>query len=126
MPELNLEEGIKSEFLISEENKVPDEFIISNPDVLWLEKEIDYMIYIPSYILWCLKNRDSDGNLVCDRTRSALAELGRAKDLTNHLNFKFLCNNKQKELIFHFLNWCLSNLLWCQKEQITRAIKNWR
>jgi hypothetical protein len=54
-----LEQDIKSGFLISEENLVFDEFIISNPDVLWLEKEIDNMIYIPSYVLWRQKEQIS-------------------------------------------------------------------
>ena len=79
---------------------------------------------MPSYMLWCVKNGDSDGNLVCDHTISALAEFGRAKDEMNYLNFKFLCNDRQKVAVYNFLNWCFSNLI-CNEEQALRAIKNW-
>ena len=85
------------------------------------------MEYMPSYMLWCVKNGDSDGNLVCDRTISALAEFGRAKDEMNHLNFKYLCNDRQKMVVYNFLNWCLSSLiLISNKDQVLRSIKNWR
>lgn len=100
---MNLGEEIKREFFLSENNVVSDRFICDNTDLLWLKEEIDYMIYVPSYMLWCVKNGDADGNLVCDRTISALAEFGRAKNAENRLNFKFLCNDKQRFVVFSFL-----------------------
>ena len=121
---MTLETDIKREFLLTKENVIPDEFIVSNPDEVWLNSGIDYMIYVPSYMLWCVKNGDSDGNLVTDYTITALAEFGRAKSLENKLNFKFLCNNEQRAVVYNFLNWCLSNLI-CNEEQVLRAIKNW-
>jgi hypothetical protein len=124
MKEINLEDTIRNKFHLSEENVVSNAFILNNPDVLWLENEIDYMAYVPSYVLWCIKNKDIDGNLIFDHTIKALAEFGRAKDTNNRLNFKFLCNDEQKELIYNFLNWCLTNLL-CNKAHVIRAIKNW-
>jgi hypothetical protein len=123
---MTLETDIKREFLLTKENVISDEFIVSNPDAVWLNNDIDYMTYVPSYMLWCLKNGDSDGNLVTDFTITALAEFGRAKSLENKLNFKFLCNYDQRRIVLSFLQHCLLNLKYSStEEQIKRAIKNW-
>jgi hypothetical protein len=125
MRELDLENDIKNEFFLADSNILSDEFIRNNPDILWIKDKIDYMIYVPNYMLWCLKNKDLDGNLVCDYTINVLAEFGRSKNPGyEHLNFKFLCNNKQREMVYRFLNWCLSNIL-CREETVNRAIKRW-
>ena len=93
---------------------------------LWIKDKIDLMVYVPNHMLWCLKNKDLDGNLVSSYTISALAEFGRSKNPEyEHLNFKFLCNDKQQEVVYRFLNWCLLNLLLCNKEQLLRTIKRW-
>ena len=118
---------IFKEFCLSEEDVISDEFICENDDLMWLNSEINYMIYVPSYMIWCIKNKEIDGNLICDNTIRALAEYGRAKKPDNpYLNFKFLCSSQQKELVCLFLSWCDSNLELCNTEQIERSIKHWQ
>ncbi|MBM4206717.1 MAG: hypothetical protein FJ190_01455 [Gammaproteobacteria bacterium] len=101
-----------------------DSYIRKNKNILWVNDKIDLMAHVPNYMLWCLKNRD-EGNLICDYTISALAEFGRNKNPKDeNLNFKFLCNKKQKEVVSRFLNWCYSNVL-CHEEKLSRTIKRW-
>ena len=124
---MDITSKILNEFHLSEGDLILDEFICENDDLMWIKSKINYMVYVPSYMLWCLKNRERDGNLICDNTISALAEYGRAKDSNNeYLNFKFLCSNQQKELVSLFLSWCSNNLEFCNKEQIERSIKHWQ
>jgi hypothetical protein len=125
MPEKSLESRIRTAFSLNE-NIVSDEFISHNTSVLWLKEEVDYMVYVPSYMLWCLKNKDDEGSLVFNDTISALAEFGRSKNpQIIHLNFKFLCDDRQKKLVCQFLKWCRSDLLLIYEEQLDRAIKSW-
>jgi hypothetical protein len=125
MSKQSLENDVKTAFAING-NIVSDEFISNNTSVLWLKEDVDFMVYVPSYMLWCLKNKDDEGSLVFDNTISALAEFGRSKNpQMPHLNFKFLCNDRQKELVCRFLNWCRSDLMLNYGEQLDRAIKNW-
>jgi hypothetical protein len=103
-----------------------DMFINANPDLLSLEDGLDYLIYVPSYMIWVLRNRELDGNLNCDYTILALAEYGRAKDSENEfLNFKYRCSKSQKSQIVLFLIWCKENLKFCDNAQIQRSLKHW-
>ena len=123
---MDLKNSIRKEFSLTMENTLSDEFIRNNTNILWIKEKINFMEFLPSYMLWCVENRDIDGSLVCDHTISVLAEFGRAKDTpNNYLNFKYRCNDRQKAVVNCFLNWCLLNLIFCNKEQIKRAIKNW-
>jgi hypothetical protein len=124
---MDITSQILNEFHLSEDDIILDEFICENDDLMWIKSEINYMVYVPSYMLWCLKNRERDGNLICDNTINALAEYGRAKDLNNeYLSFKFQCSNQQKQLVRLFLSWCSNNLEFCNIEQIERSIKHWQ
>jgi hypothetical protein len=125
MPEQSIENEIRTAFSLNE-TIVSDEFISSNADILWLKERVDYLVYMPSYMLWCIKNLDDQGSLVFDHTIRALAEFGRSKNpQLKHLGFKFICNARQKAVIYQFLIWCQSNLFSYHEEQLDRAIKNW-
>ncbi len=125
MSKQGLENEIRTEFSLNE-NSVTDEFIAKHADIMWINEEIEYMVYVPSYMLWCLKNKDNEGSLVFDYTVNALAEFGCSKNpKIKRLNFKFLCDDKQKKVVCKFLNWCQSSLLLKHEEQLDRAIKNW-
>lgn len=124
---MDITSQIFKEFHLSVEDIVSDEFICENDDLMWIKSEIDYMVYVPSYMIWCLKNKEINGNLICDNTIHALAEYGRAKKSDNtHLNFKFMCSTQQKKLVCIFLSWCANNLDFCNTEQIERSIKHWQ
>jgi len=121
---MDIASQIEDGFDLSKETLISDDFIIENDDLMWIKSEIDYMVYIPSYMLWCIRNKDKDGNLVGDNTISALAEFGRMK--SSNTSFKSHCSTEQKKLICLFLSWCEINLDFCNKEQIKRSLKQWR
>ena len=123
---MELAEEIKKEFNLSPETVVSDDYIQDNVDLMWIKEEINTLLYVPSYVLWCIKNKEKDGNLVVVYTLNALAEYGRAKDKeNNHLNFKFLCNSNQKEAVLKFLQWCEINLELVDDKQLQRTLKHW-
>jgi len=123
---MNLEKELEEVFSLTSKTMISNEYIQNNPDLMWIKKRIDLMTYVPSYILWCLKNKESEGNLVCDYTLNALAEYGRAKDKENsYINFKYLCNAEQKAFVYNFLKWCAANLEFINKKQLQRALKHW-
>lgn len=123
---MDIESAILKEFSLSSETLLPDSFIEKNDDLMWLEGEIDYLVYVPSYMLWCIRNGEKDGNLVCERTISAIAEFGRCKNSElSHLNFRFLCRDEQRAVVSSFLVWASNNLELCDNEQIKRSIKRW-
>ncbi|OMH31670.1 hypothetical protein BGP75_16215 [Motiliproteus sp. MSK22-1] len=123
---MNIEQKIIKAFGLSSDIVVSDDFIEKNDDLMWLEREIDYLIYVPSYMLWCVRHKEYKGNIVCDRTISALAEFGRCKksDIA-HLNFKDLCNERQKSVVSEFLSWALVHLKLCNEDTIIRSLKYW-
>jgi|GEM_PF-1278204 len=124
---MDIKKEIIQEFSLSEDNILSDEFIRENEDLMWFKEEIDHLVYVPSYMLWCLKNGEVDGNLICEYTIRSIAEYGRAKDPENiDLNFKFRCTPKQRELVCQFLTWCNATLELCDNEQINRSIKHWQ
>ncbi len=123
---MNLEDEIKQEFNLTPETVVPDNYIQENVDLMWIKEEINTLLYVPSYILWCINNKEKEGSLVVDYTLNALAEYGRSKNKENsHLNFKFLCNSTQIKAIFKFLKWCESNLELIDEKQLQRSLKHW-
>ncbi len=123
---MNIEQEIRIEFFKGDDPSVSDEFILSNGDIMWLKEEVDLAKYVPSYMYWVARNGIDEHGLVSDHTLSALAEYGRCKDGDiKHLNFKHLCNPKQKEVVINFLKWCQTNLLISDSEQVLRAIKQW-
>ncbi|WP_295421299.1 hypothetical protein [Sulfurovum sp.] len=117
---------IKSAFNLTDENIISDDFIQDNNDLMWIKKDIDLLVYIPSYMNWCLQHKERNGNLVCDYTINALAEHGRAKENSENLNFKYLCNKTQRGMVYNFLVWCKNTLKDCNEVQIERALKHWQ
>ena len=117
---------IAEAFHLSENNVISEDYICSHPDPMGDISDLEPLQYMPSYMAWCVQNRDMDGNLICMYTINALAEFGRCKnpDLT-YLAFKFRCSPEQKQAVIGFLNWSLANLPLENKEQIGRAIKQW-
>ena len=123
---MNIEQEIQEAFFTDGAVPITSEFILKNPDLMWLKNKEDLLVLVPSYILWCTRNRDSNGNLVIDGTINALAEYGRSKkEEIEHLNFKFSCKPNQREVVYSFLKWCLDEELLVDEEQIERAIKHW-
>lgn len=123
---MNIEKEIKTAFNLTPETIISDDYIQNNQDLMWIKKDIDTLMYVPSYMLWCLKNKDSEGSLVCDFILKALAEYGRATDKENsYLNFKYLCNLEQKSIVHYFLKWCEENIESINKEQLQRTLKRW-
>lgn len=123
---MTIEQKINAAFGVSLESVISDEFIEKNVDLMSLEGNIDFLVFVPSYMLWCVKKKESAGNLVCDYTIGAISEFGRCKDPNiEHLSFKYLCNEKQKSVVVDFLCWALENLELCDEEQIRRALKHW-
>jgi len=122
---MNLEEEIISAFpKVLSDPKVMDEFIEENENIMELEGEIDHLKFVPAYMLWCIRNKDL--KLVDLNTVNALAEYGRTKmKENNYLNFMYLCNPEQKNIVLRFLEWCLNEILTVDETQVERAIKNW-
>jgi hypothetical protein len=123
---MNIELAIKEAFFTDDLVPTDDEFIEANTDITWQNERTDLMNLVPSYMLWCVRNRDSNGNLVIDGTVNALSEYGRSKNPNiEHLNFKFLCNSKQRSVVLNFLQWCLTEELLVDEVQVQRACKHW-
>ncbi|MFO1350716.1 MAG: hypothetical protein U1F68_08585 [Gammaproteobacteria bacterium] len=101
--------------------------IEENPNILELSGELNYLKLVPSYIQWCIQNKDRYDQLVTDWTIHALAEYGRAKSPESpHLNFKFLCSSEQRWAIRAFLEWCITSLEVVHEAQVYRAIRHWQ
>jgi len=122
-----IHQEIENEFFSAGSSKLGDDFIENNADVMWVNEDMNPMVYVPSYMIWVAQNKEKNGNLICDYTINALAEYGRAKDCKNsNLNFKHLCNNNQKKVVLRFLEWCKNNLEFIDTDQIERSIMNWK
>ena len=81
---------------------------------------------VPCYMLYCARNPEDD-SLVAHFTVNALAEYGRAKDPgNNYLNFKFLCDDVQREAVASFLAWAQGPPSFEDEDQIDRALKRWK
>ncbi len=122
---MNLRIEIIKSFSLSLESIIEDSFIEENPSIMEIEVESELMQYVPSYMLWCLKNKDSA--LVDTHIVNALAEYGRCKNPENeHLNFMFRCSSEQRKVVTNFLIWCSTEIASSDQEQICRALKNWQ
>ncbi|MCW9027897.1 MAG: hypothetical protein OQJ80_03105 [Kangiella sp.] len=123
---MDIEQAINDAFFTDGATPTDDDFIEANTDITWQNERTDLINLVPSYMLWCARNRDVDGNLVIDYTVNALAEYGRSKNPNiEHLNFKFLCSSKQKLVVLQFLQWCLAEELLVNEVQVQRACKHW-
>lgn len=121
-----MEDLVKETFpLIMEKPIIESKFIEENPNILEISEDIDFLKVVPSYMLWVLKYKDK--YLVDDWLIDCLAEFGRSKNNeSTYLNFKYLCNHKQIEVVIEFLEWCKKELIVCNVVQIDRSLKNWR
>lgn len=123
---MDIELAIKDAFFTDNSEPIDDKFIEANTDITWQNQSTDLMNLVPSYMLWCVRNRDLNGNLIIDGTVNALSEYGRSKNPNiEHLNFKFLCNSKQRSVVLMFLQWCLTEDLLVNEVQVQRACKHW-
>ena len=117
-------EIIKS-FSLEEESIIDDRFIVENQNIMEVDVESKLMQYIPSYMLWCIKHKDSE--LVDMYIVDALSEYGRCKNSKNeHLNFMFRCSKEQRNTVSKFLLWCSTEIITSDKKQINKALKNWQ
>lgn len=123
---MDLEKDIKRDFpKIIEDPVISDQFIEENEDIMMVPQDIDLMKYVPSYMLWSVRNKDK--KLVDQYTVNALAEYGRAKpDAREYLTFKYTCNENQIRTVINFLYFCRNEILVSDKEQIDRALKHWK
>lgn len=123
---MDIKHTIKSVFFTDDVSPVDDAYIEENTDILWLDGKPNLLHIVPSYMLWCARYKDGDGNLVIGNTIHALAEYGRAKNPDNtYLNFKFLCSAQQKTAVLAFLQWLETENLIVDRKQIQRACKSW-
>ena len=122
---MSLSFEIAKHFSITDSSRVSDSFIEKNQNLMEIEVEKELMRYIPSYMLWCLKNKES--MLIDSYLINALSEYGRCKDPENeYLNFMFRCSKEQRNVISNFLVWCSTELYTVDQTQIERALKNWQ
>ena len=122
---MSLSFEIAKYFSITDSSRVSDSFIEKNQNLMEIEVEKELMRYIPSYMLWCLKNKES--MLIDSYLINALSEYGRCKDPENeYLNFMFRCSKEQRNVISNFLVWCSTELYTVDQTQIERALKNWQ
>lgn len=124
---MDLISNILEEFNLSEDDLISSSFISDNEDLMWIKADINLILYVPSYMVWCIKNKNISDSLIFDYTINAISEYGRCKDESNnYLNFKYQCTPEQIIIIVQFLDWCLNNLMFCDKLQIKRSIKHWK
>ena len=87
---MSLRFEISKAFSLSTDLLIKDSFIEENQNIMEIPVEDQLMVYVPSYMLWCLKHRDS--LLVDDNTVHALSEYGREKSPDS---FRFRCSKEQ-------------------------------
>lgn len=122
---MKVQKTLETVFPSLADNGITDAFIEANEDVMWLEGDVDLMIYVPAYLHWCTRKKEK--GLVDNWTLNALAEFGRAKDDgPPHLRFMHLCNAEQKSAVIGFLEWCSKEFVSVDKGQLERALRNWR
>jgi hypothetical protein len=120
---MSIEQIIQKAFPAVNQDEITDSYIIANQNLMDLEGKIDFLLYVPVYMLWCVRNKDNYDQLVTDRTIYSIAEFGRSKEQNS---FKCCCNLKQKFAVVAFLQWCRKNLVVVHEEQIDRSIKRWK
>lgn len=105
---LNLKNEIITEFQITKENRIPNSLVEENIDIMYMDGNHDPMIGVPSYMLFCIEDIEKNSTH-CEYTINALAEYGAVKDETNRdLNFKYRCSQKQRIVIYKFIEWCIN------------------
>lgn len=105
---------------------VNDDYISGHQNLMEIPEEIETLVYVPAYMLWCVHNVNNYDQLVTDFTINSIAEYGRAKDSKyKYLNFKYRCNADQKKAVLAFLRWCLEHVDFVNEQQIGRAIRHW-
>jgi len=104
-----------------------DEYIEQNPDPVSAEPKNDWLVLMPAYMAWCVRSPLRNELLVVDHTVNALANFGRfSQPEPAHLNFRFLCNPRQKAVVAAFLAWCNSGEVLVQEVQVERSLKRWQ
>jgi hypothetical protein len=104
-----------------------DEYIENNPDPANAEPRNDWLVLMPAYMSWCIRSPLRNELLVVDHTINALANFGRfAQPEPAHLNFRSLCNPRQKAVVTDFLRWCLSEEVLVSEDQVKRSLKRWQ
>ncbi|WP_072427066.1 hypothetical protein [Chitinimonas taiwanensis] len=100
-------------------------FIESNTDLMGIKEQFDLLALVPTYMHWCTTSNDR-ASLVFDGTLHALAEYGRCKSPEiRHLNFRHQCSPAQKAAVLDFLEWCKSEEIMLNEQQLSRALRNW-
>lgn len=124
---MNIEAIILNAFPeVSVQDKVTDSYISGHQNLMEMAEEIERLVYVPAYMLWCIRNVDNYDQLVTYFTVGAIAEYGRAKNsANNYLNFKYRCNTEQRKAVLAFLRWCQEYVDFLDEQQIERAIKRW-
>ncbi len=117
---MSLRFEISKAFSLSKDILLEDSFVEENQDLMELAVEDHLMVYVPCYMLWCLKYKDSE--LVDLNTVNALSEYGRCKSKEG---FRSLCSEEQREVVHKFLVWCSKEIYTADTVQIERALKNW-
>ncbi len=103
-----------------------DEQVREIQDPMELLEQESLLNVVPCFMQYCIEYPDDD-SLVALYTVNALAEYGRSKNPSNsYLNFKFLCNEDQRKAVVAFLIWAKGPPHYEDKNQIDRAVKNWR
>ena len=105
---------------------VSDDQIRETQDPMELLDPESLLRVVPCYMQYCIEYPDDD-SLVALNTVNALAEYGRSEDPSNsYLNFKFLCDQDQREAVVAFLIWAKGPPHYEDESQIDRAIRNWQ
>ncbi len=103
---------------------IEDDFIKNNQDIMEINGDVLSFKLVPAYMLWIIKNKDSE--LVDMYTVNALAEYGRTNIKDNdYFNFKWRCNEEQRNVVAFFLKWSMKEILTAEVRQIERALKHW-
>lgn len=104
-----------------------DEYIEQNPDPAGAESSNNWLAVMPAYMSWCVRSPLRNELLVLDHTVDALANFGRFEHpKPSHLNFRSLCNSRQRAVVAAFLRWCLCGEVLVHEEQAERSLKHWQ
>ncbi len=123
---MDLVASLKAEFPLCVAG-LTDEYIEQNPDPTDAEPLNNWLAIMPAYMSWCIRSPRRNELLVLDHTVNALAEFGRfSRPEPSHLNFRSLCNSRQRALVAAFLGWCLSGEVCVHEEQVERSLKHWQ
>jgi hypothetical protein len=124
---MSLEQIINAAFPDAKvQTTITDNFILSNQSLMEIDKEIDPLLYVPVYMLWCVRNKENYDQLVTDYTIDSIAYFGRTiNQPVASMNLKKRCNVSQREAILAFLQWCQASLEIIDEKQVERAIKQW-